>query len=81
MADDQPAGRPARVVPEVADPVGPMTPEIRVTAGDLRAALADVPDGAWVAFLDPRLDRRLWVIRVETITEGMGWVQFTGAWR
>lgn len=68
-------------IPDRFDPVGPATPEVRVTAGALRAALDGVPDQAWVAFLDPRLDRRLWVVRATAISDGMGWVQLTGAWR
>ena len=39
--------------------------EHRMTAGELRAALADIEDDAWIRLYDPRLDRRLWLDRVD----------------
>lgn len=39
--------------------------ENRMTVAELRAALAELPDDAWIVLHDPRLDRRLWLDRVE----------------
>ena len=39
--------------------------ENRMTVAELRDALAELPDDAWIVLLDPRLDRRLWLDHVD----------------
>jgi hypothetical protein len=39
--------------------------EHRMTVGELRGVLGDLPDDAWIVLYDPRMDRRLWLDHVD----------------
>jgi hypothetical protein len=61
----EPDGAPstAELVRQLREELGE-EPEHGMTVGELRAALADLPDDDWVVVLDPTLLSRRWLDRV-----------------